>query len=147
MLKINYNQLTKNQIEEIVARILDKIEEGNQDALQAYILGAFLENLGKVLRKETYSRAWDEAQLYDKDLQKAYGAEFQIKSSPAYYNWDEDEEIKKLNKKVSDRKELLKQALKSKAVLVIEETGEQIPKVSMKSPSKETIAITLKTIK
>lgn len=143
MLKINYQQLTTAQLTDIVNDIVHKVESGHYDALQCYMLGKFLCELGGQIKEKTYSRAWDEAQMYDKQSRSAFGAHFDFGDTGDSFNWEEDQEYTRIKKMLKEREALLKKAVKAKGGEEIIFEGEIIPKVSMKSPGKETIKISL----
>lgn len=143
MININYHQLTVDQLERITVEITEKIESGDYDALQCYMIGKFLQELGGLIKDATFSRAYDEGQLYDEDSRKAYSASFDFGSTGARYNWDDDIEYKNIQKQLNARQELLKKAVKAKSGEEVIFEGEVIPKVSMKVPSKSTIKVSL----
>jgi hypothetical protein len=142
MINIDYKNLNQPQIERVVSDLKSKIDDGWSDGLQIYALGGFLEKLGKEIKDMAYSFAWDEYQKLDK--KSMYGCEYQLKNTPPTYNFSEDKEWLRLDREKKDRESLLKRAFKAKEDEPVIKGDEVIPKVTLKSPSKETIAIKLK---
>lgn len=122
-------------------QILNECKEGFTDPLQLYIE---LKKLSKKVSEcigEVESMAIDECEKHPEKSFEYKGAKITKSSTAALYNWSDDKVYTEYNEKIKERQSQLKLAVKNKEVIVDPETGEQIPVVSMKSPSKYVLRV------
>lgn len=134
---------TEKLIDEITA-LVTEVEEGNTDALRAYIE---LKKLGKVVEsaiKQISDSALKEAKNYSQKTFDAFGAEIQVKDGAARYSykhidiWNELELRKKQIETAAKNR-----ALNPSLAIADQESGEEIPP-ALVTYDKESIAVTIK---
>lgn len=140
---INENNITKAEIIAQAQAIIDKVIVGELDPLKVHVYAKAMKEAWELIASETQGYALDEAEKYGKEG-KVFGASFRLSSTGDRYDYEADQTYRDLKEKLKQREELLKQAVKSRVVLVDDETGEQIPKVPVKSSSKQTLNVSFK---
>jgi hypothetical protein len=132
---------TKSNLLSTSENILTGVNEGEISPLNAYVVGKALEFVAKDLIANTKELAIKEVYSDKKGTYK--GAEYQIKSEATYYDYSADPVYASLEAQLKARKELLSTVAKLKQT-VVDENGEVVPKVPVKSGGAETIAISFK---
>lgn len=145
LLKIQNNELSKDSLNNNIQAITEGIENGEIDALQAHLYFKAVQNVAKQVVDNTLSDAIAEADNYGKDNKK-FGAEFSIKNSPDTLDYEQDEEYKRLNEQLKERKKLLNDAHKASqdGRSIIDESGEVVPVVPVKKHGGQTISVSFK---
>jgi hypothetical protein len=134
---------SKSHLESVVKNILLAIDEGYADPLETHILGKAMVAMGQSLEKSTKDAATMKA-TQDGRKGTFKGCEFQVKNEATYYDYEKDPIYAELKERLSARQELLKTTAKINSIVVDEVTGEEIPKVPVKSGGGETISISFK---
>jgi len=134
--------VSKKDIENLATSIIVDIEEGNIDPLKIHIQAKALIEVFSQISERSLSAAMSEAYKHSDKSFEFIGAKVEFKSTGDRYDYEKDEEYARIKGLLKEREDLLKQAVKSKATLVIDD--EVIPKVPVKSPSKATLAISIK---
>ena len=131
----------KTQLNEL----LENVEGGTACPLRTYIELKDLANVLTATMKKVETLAMDEADKYPERTFDYFGATVSKSSTGARYNWEDDKVYKSLKVDLDMRQEQLKRAVKYDELIIDEETGEQIPKVSMKAPDKNVLRISFKS--
>lgn len=124
--------VTKKRIAEFAEPIIEKAENGEIDALDAYvqvkIASEYISNLSKGLKPF----AEDEADRYGKEEATMYGCAIQQTSGSTKYDYSHDEvwseikaEIYALMAKLKEREDFMKKAMSFSGV--VDEDGVEIP--------------------
>ena len=124
----------KKKAQEDVKTLLDG---GNTDIAEAYTdatriseyLKTFVSELKDHLTPEQYGKSYE-----------VKGAEISFRGTGDRLDYDSDTTYSDIKKQLKDREELLKLAYKSKDV-IYDSDGAEVPKVGIKTPSKETVVI------
>jgi vancomycin resistance protein YoaR len=132
------------EIKDKLCTILDNVEDGHTDPLRALIELKELNTLLTDIIKKIEPDAITEAMKYPENTFDYFGATISKSATGARYNWTDDKVYKSLEVDLKTRQEKLKRAVKYSELLVDEETGEAIPVVSMKTPSKSVLRISFK---
>jgi uncharacterized coiled-coil DUF342 family protein len=130
-----------NDVEDKLAAIVARIEEGNNDALPAFISFRQIEKVVKDCMKQIEDQALDELGYHNGKLEQD-GMVIEARSSAGRWKFT-DEGHAHLKQQLKDAEELRKQAhkLHLKGSEVIDpETGEIVPPADY-TPGKETIYI------
>lgn len=143
-------QISKGLIEEQKQTILQRIEDGELDALKVMVVLTMYkkilegdDNKSNGLRHMVESHARTEVYKYGKEA-VAFGVQARIGTTGDRYDYDADPIYSDLKAQLKARENLLKTAVKMKESIFDESTGEVVPKVPLKSPAKETLVITIK---
>lgn len=123
----------QTQGKEAAKALLDK---GEVDALEALSNFARFEEVIKAFVSELRKNAVVPEKEYSKN-----GVKFTTRSSGDRYDYAQDSVYAELQQKLSERKELLDLARKSKDTIYDSE-GVEVPKVGVKTYGKETLIIT-----
>ena len=125
-------------IEEIVSKMIKSVIDGEESACEVYSILKNLENQIKSGLNVIKDPAMDEAREFNKG-EKYFGGTWEFRSSQTYLNFDEDETYTYFARDLSIRKKDLNEAWKAnqKGKLYIDDNGEQIPVLSVKTPAKE----------
>ena len=125
-------KMAKQQGVEAAKTLLDKGEISAIDALSNFArFKEVVESFVSELRKN--------ADLPEKEYEKN-GVKFSMRSTGDRFDYSKDEVYAELHRKLKDREELLKLAMKSKDVIYDSE-GVEVPKVGVKTYGKETLII------
>ena len=133
-------KLTKKEIETKANNLADEIiDSGNEDTLLVLTrivkMKDFLLTLESKIRKDVESEF---EETYGKTYTKA-GVLFTFTDGRKTPNYEADEEYSELKKKLKEREELLKTALKT-TQLFFDGTGTEVPKVAV-NYSKQSISV------
>ena len=128
-----------NLIRQQISGIIQDVVDGNASACEAHSILKELEQVIKsgitVIQPDVLNEARDfnKGEVY-------YGGVWEVKGTPTYLDFSKDEMFVNLNKSALSRKAALnnsyKSALKGQTI-VDEATGEQVPVLPVKTPSKE----------
>jgi len=124
-----------------IAQMAAAVEEGNANALEAYVNAAKLKKVCEAVMAQVKDEAIGEAQKYGKEAE-VYGAKVQVRNAPPQYSFKDDPVFVNFDNLAKQRKQMLTKAAKSNFTLT-DENGEEIPKVSY-IDGATTIAVTIK---
>jgi hypothetical protein len=124
-----------------IAQMAAAVEEGNANALEAYVNAAKLKKVCEAVMSQVKDEAIGEAQKYGKESE-VYGAKVQVRNAPPQYSFKDDPVFCNFDNLAKQRKQMLTKAAKSKFTLT-DENGEEIPNVSY-TEGATTIAVTIK---
>jgi len=93
-------------------------------------LTAFVEELKKHVTTEEYGKEYE-----------TKGCKISFRNTGDRLDYEQDEVYSELKEKLTDRENLLKTAYKSKN-MIFDADGVEVPKVGVKTPSKETVVLT-----
>ena len=125
--------LTKTKMLEISESLTSRVLNNEVSAIAVDIQLKSFEEIIKTSRIQIESKVKDEvvrSTSYN-------GVKIDIRNGYATYDYEQDETYASLKKQLKEREELLKQSAKTESQLVID--GEEIPKVPVKSYSKDSI--------
>jgi hypothetical protein len=129
--------LTKTQIEITAEGITSAVFEGFEDALELDLKLKFMEETIKAARAKIDSTVRGICET----TPEKFGVKISIRSGYTIYDYEKDKEYSVLKAKLKEREELLKEAAKSKNILVTAE-GEQVEKPPVKSYTKDSFSYT-----
>jgi hypothetical protein len=92
ILSNDYQVPSKSEIAQQVESIVNKVVEGDINAIRAYGLLVALEKLAGDARKQIAEQAIAEAEKYSEKEIGVYGAKFQIKETGVKYDYTQDGE-------------------------------------------------------
>lgn len=92
ILSNDYQVPSKSEIAQQVENIVNKVVEGDINAIRAYGLLTALEKLAGDARKQIAEQAIAEAEKYPEKEIGVYGAKFQIKETGVKYDYTQDGE-------------------------------------------------------
>jgi len=144
LVTIPKSDISKQDIADIAAGLILRIEEGEVNPIAAHVrLKAVVKALEQVL-KATEDIVRDEAEKHGKTF-SAFGAEITLKEGSLTPNYEEDEVYADLKAQMKAREELLKIAFRQagKTAIFDESTGEQVPVCTAKA-TKASIAVSFK---
>ena len=130
-----------NEIAYEIAQMAAAVEEGNANALEAYVNAAKLKKVCEAVMAQVKDEAIGEAQKYGKEAD-VYGAKVQVRNAPPQYSFKDDPVFVNFDNLAKQRKQMLTKAAKSNFTLT-DENGEEIPKVGY-TEGATTIAVTIK---
>jgi len=132
---------TKSEISNLANEICLPVEEGFQSALQTDLQLKALEEAIKEARERINKAVRAEAEELISGGQKEVNkVSIEVRKGYASFDYSQDVEYVKIEEKLKARKTLLDQVAKSNGLVIIDEdSGEQIPKVPVKSYSKDSI--------
>lgn len=143
---------SKSEIQIAADRIIQAVNDGgDQDPLRVAAMAKAMEETIKLIRKGITEVMIEEAEKYGKEPIKLDGHSFVIREAGAKYDYSEcgdpewneiNDQIKELNEKRKDREKFLK-AIKDKATLVDDDSGEITTIYPPSKTSTTTVAITL----
>jgi len=136
---MNTNEANETAYE--IAQMAAAVEEGNANALEAYVNAAKLKKVCEAVMAQVKDEAIGEAQKYGKEAE-VYGAKVQVRNAPPQYSFKDDPVFVNFDNLAKQRKQMLTKAAKSNFTLT-DENGEEIPKVSY-IDGATTIAVTIK---
>jgi len=128
MTKKEVQKKAEEDVKRIMAEGSTKIAEAMIDTTR---LAEYLVNVAKHLKKHV-------GEKYDKYEVK--GSKFSFRGTGDRLDYDQDEVYASIKESLKQREELLKLAFKSKDMLFDSE-GVEVPKVGVKTPSKQTLVI------
>ena len=130
-----------NNVAYEIAQMAAAVEEGNANALEAYVNAAKLKKVCEAVMAQVKDEAIGEAQKYGKEAE-IYGAKVQVRNAPPQYSFKDDPVFVNFDNLAKQRKQMLTKAAKSNFTLT-DENGEEIPKVGY-TEGATTIAVTIK---
>jgi hypothetical protein len=130
-----------NNVAYEIAQMAAAVEEGNANALEAYVNAAKLKKVCEAVMAQVKDEAIGEAQKYGKEAE-VYGVKVQVRNAPPQYSFKDDPVFCNFDNLAKQRKQMLTKAAKSNFTLT-DENGEEIPKVSY-TEGATTIAVTIK---
>ena len=136
---MNTNEANETAYE--IAQMAAAVEEGNANALEAYVNAAKLKKACEAVMSQVKDEAIGEAQKYGKETE-VYGAKVQVRNAPPQYSFKDDPVFVNFDNLAKQRKQMLTKAAKSNFTLT-DENGEAIPKVGY-TEGATTIAVTIK---
>jgi len=136
---MNTNEANETAYE--IAQMAAAVEEGNANALEAYVNAAKLKKVCEAVMAQVKDEAIGEAQKYGKEAE-VYGAKVQVRNAPPQYSFKDDPVFVNFDNLAKQRKQMLTKAAKSNFTLT-DENGEEIPKVGY-TEGATTIAVTIK---
>ena len=129
-----------NNVAYEIAQMAAAVEEGNANALEAYVNAAKLKKVCEAVMAQVKDEAIGEAQKYGKEAE-VYGANVQVRNAPPQYSFKDDPVFVNFDNLAKQRKQMLTKAAKSNFTLT-DENGEEIPKVGY-TEGATTIAVTI----
>lgn len=129
----------KNQVHLIVAAV----KEGDVDALKAYASFKGIANTLKDATPELEKEAMVEADKYGGKTFSANGVEFTFRNGSQTLDYGKDPVWLEIKTQLDARQELLKVAFKQKGAFYDEE-GIEIPKVPVKTFTKDSLSVSFK---
>jgi hypothetical protein len=144
LMQVTSGQLSKDSLAVWSKQMIALIEDGELNALEAHAKAkAIVAALTDVI-KSTEDLAQDEAAKYGAKSFEAFGANITRKEGAATPDYAQDAVWVQMRDTLKAREELLKTAMKSKGVEIIDtNTGEVVPQVQPKY-SKSSISIQFK---
>lgn len=130
-----------NNVAYEIAQMAAAVEEGNANALEAYVNAARLKKVCEAVMAQVKDEAIGEAQKYGKEAE-VYGANVQVRNAPPQYSFKDDPVFVNFDNLAKQRKQMLTKAAKSNFTLT-DENGEEIPRVGY-TEGATTIAVTIK---
>jgi hypothetical protein len=130
-----------NNVAYEIAQMAAAVEEGNANALEAYVNAAKLKKVCEAVMAQVKDEAITEAEKYGKEAE-VYGAKVQVRNAPPQYSFKDDPVFVNFDNLAKQRKQMLTKAAKSNFTLT-DENGEEIPKVGY-TEGATTIAVTIK---
>ena len=128
-------QIAKESIvptfESNINTIIQGVESGEINALDAFASFKRLEAIFKDARERVDRLAFDEAEKYNEKTFSYSGVKFTVKQGSERLNYNEDHVCSDLAEKLKQRQELVKLATKSKD-LIYDSEGIEVTKVSSK---------------
>ena len=145
LVSIPRSDVGKADIALLTTNLVDRINEGHINALEAHIKLKAIQKAIEAVLKQTEDTVADEAVKYPGKSFDVYGANVQIREGSLGPNCDQDPIYAQIKAQLKDREELLKLAFKQagKSMIVDPNTGEEIPVCEAKA-TKSSIAITFK---
>lgn len=135
------NTSEANETAYLIAQMAAAVEEGNANALEAYVNAAKLKKVCEAVMAQVKDEAIGEAEKYGKEAE-VYGAKVQVRNAPPQYSFKDDPVFCNFDNLAKQRKQMLTKAAKSNFTLT-DENGEEIPKVGY-TEGATTIAVTIK---
>ena len=124
---------------EQISKMIQSVVDGEASAADVHSLLKGLQYVIESGLKVISGEVLNEARDFNKG-EVYYGGVWEVRGTPTYLDFTKDELFQSLNKSALSRKKALndsyKSALKGQAI-VDEATGEQVPVLPVKTPSKE----------
>ncbi len=133
-------ELSKSNILDLATKLLEPFENGEKTAIEMDMQLKFIEETIKKSREQLNSFVL--ASNFTKGFE-INGCKIASKEGYAQLNYEEDKTYLQLKTLLAERKELLDIAFKSSHNIVTND-GEVIPKVSIKSYTKDLVSYTFK---
>jgi hypothetical protein len=132
----------KSTIQSEANKVIANVKDGNMSALEAHLFAKALIKISVDIIKETLKEAENEVAVYEKGS-GIKGAKFSIANVPDVYDFDFDLEYYNLQLKANERKQMLKEAIKSSGT-IIDGDGIEVPKCPVKTYGGTTIKVEFK---
>lgn len=135
------NELSKSNISTLAIKLLEPFENGEKTAIELDMQLKFIEETIKEARVNINSY------VTSSNIEKGLilnGCKVSRKEGYAQLNYEDDCTYFMLKEKLAYRKQQLDEAFKCKNEIVNTETGEVIPKVSIKGYTKDSVSYTFK---
>lgn len=109
-----------------ISRIVTAAEDGDEDALKAYIQLKQMDEMLQVALKQIHPLAMTEAEKYGEKSFNAFGATITRKANAGRWSFDECEYVARKKEELKDVEELAKQAYHaaSKGKMMVDDNGE-----------------------
>ena len=130
-----------NLLKEQVSKMVQDVMDGNESACKVHALLKGVKATIKAGLNVIQGEALNEAREFNKE-DTYYGGTWQLKSTPTYLDFSQDETFVSLNKSALSRKKDLNQAWKASQTgkgFFDSETGEEVPILPVKTPAKEIV--------
>ncbi len=134
------NELSKSNILVLAESLIQPFENGEKTAIEMDMQLKFVEETVKQAREKI--NGFVTQSNIEKGLE-IEGCKVSRREGYAVLNYEDDKEYLRLKTLLAERKELLDSAFKSKHNIVTDD-GEVIPKVSVKSYTKDSVSYTFK---
>ncbi len=134
------NELSKSNISKLSEMLIEPFESGEKTAIEMDIQLKFVEETVKQAREKI--NGFVTQSNIDKGLE-IEGCKVSRREGYAQLNYEDDKTYLQLKTLLAERKELLDSAFKSNHNIVTDD-GEVIPKVSVKSYTKDSVSYTFK---
>ncbi len=134
------NELSKSNISKLSEMLIEPFESGEKTAIEMDMQLKFVEETVKQAREKI--NGFVTQSNIDKGLE-IEGCKVSRREGYAQLNYEDDKTYLQLKTLLAERKELLDSAFKSNHNIVTDE-GEVIPKVSVKSYTKDSVSYTFK---
>ena len=134
------NELSKSNILTLSEKLIEPFEKGEKTAIEMDMQLKFIEETIKQARANINS--YVTSSNIEKGLE-INGCKISRKEGYAQLNYEDDPEYLRIKTLLAERKELLDSAFKSTHNIVTDD-GEVIPKVSVKSYTKDSVSYTFK---
>ena len=141
---IDFNkELSKTEIEDLADITVENIGNGLLDPLEvaAYCKKGIA--LYEMIIKKSYSLIVSEKERFEGNDLSRHSCKFSLSSTGERLSYEDDERYASISGTLKDRQNLLKTAYKSKE-LIYDADGAEVPKVALKSPSKQILKIEIK---
>lgn len=139
---INFEKgISKGRISLAAQQTVEKVRNGEIDPLKTYIQAKAYQGYFTEIVKNTQSDAIAEIEKYGKD-DRVLSCKVELSNTGERLDYEKDPVYADLKKQLKERENELKTAFKSKNTMV-DENGEVIPKVPVKTPSYQTPKITI----
>ena len=128
-------------IREKISQLIQDVHDGNESACKAYALLKDLQVIIDAGLNVIQTAAMQEAREFNKN-EVYYGGIWEYRNTPTYLDFSKDEVFVKLSESASKRKKKLNDAWKANKEgqgFFDKETGEEIPILPVKTPSKEIL--------
>lgn len=147
-LSVEVIKITKVALHETATSIIQQVEDGDKDPIEAMIQAKALEQMAKDMLEGLKAYAIEEAYKWEKSKGSMSGVQFTVKNLADKYSFSHCEEWEVLNKQISELTEKRK-ALEVQMVAA-RKTGEvtlpdgrKIPPATIERHGGETIEITI----
>jgi hypothetical protein len=134
------NELSKSNITNLSEMLIEPFENGEKTAIEMDMQLKFVEETVKQAREKINPNVT--SSHIEKGLE-IEGCKVSRREGYAILNYEDDPEYLRIKTLLAERKELLDSAFKSNHNIVTDE-GEVIPKVSVKSYTKDSVSYTFK---
>jgi hypothetical protein len=111
--------------------LIQGVDNGELKALEVFAVFKKIESLFKVAKEKVDNLAIGEAESYNEKSFSVSGVDFAIKNGSERLQYNEDDIVRTLSKRLKEREELVKLATKSKEP-IYDADGVEVPKVSSK---------------
>jgi hypothetical protein len=136
LIEVSSSLVTKKEIKaRAIQDAKEGVGEGNEDLLSV---------ISKVVKMKEYMTSFEAEMRGHLPEGERDGIKVELSNSGDRLSYEDDEVYSSLKSKLKEREALLKTAYKSKGLVLEEDNETIVPKVSIKSHSKEIIKITIK---
>jgi hypothetical protein len=137
--------LTKKELGDKAQVIINKVRGGEVNALDAFLAAKAMEKVSKTIQEAIKDESVTEAMKYSKDERLKFGAKFQVTEGRTMFDYEADDEYKRLKDALAFRKGLLDQAIQGKEkglTISVPDTGEVVLPPPVKGGTETTISVT-----